>query len=182
MQTPAELQRELRDLQHDIDWHEANVKRMGSVISSEEVHYLKIRLNTLQGKIKRATLFADAKKINGQPVNIFHQCDTNAPKPDHVWHFVYLHALAEQHNEDTAKKNNYWSDKDEFDDSRPWAAPDCFVADQPMPIEEGDYQGFLYGLAVVIFVRKRFNLLGGRAACVDDPEGFDHASKPDDWR
>lgn len=103
----------------------------------------------------------------------FHQSDPAAPKDCHVWHYVYLHGEAEDHNA-AQQNNNKWCD-----DPPP---PDLFVADLPMP-ENGDHPVLLYGKVAVAVLRDRFNgaVRGGRVAFPDDAEGYAHATDPDKW-
>lgn len=128
--------------------------------------------------------FMRAATADGRPARLYHPCDPTAPHPRHVWSYVYLHGLAERRNEAEAARHNYWSDKPADDDTRPWPAPDLFVSDVPRPLAEGDWQAFLYGHPVLIVYRLyRPNIFGGRAACLDDPEGFAHACHwPQEWR
>ena len=41
---------ELERLKDNLRWHEANVKRVGSIISAEECHYLRIQIKELEKK------------------------------------------------------------------------------------------------------------------------------------
>ncbi len=102
----------------------------------------------------------------------YHLSDPNAPKnPYHVWHFVYLDGEAEVVNGQMAHLNG-WE----------WQAPDLFLADQPMPTVEGEYEATLYGQRVVVFIHKRFgSYLGGRAVFWADTEAYEYASHPERW-
>ncbi len=109
--------------------------------------------------------------------NFYHQNDPAAPKNAEYWHSVYLHGLAEDHNNRIASEAS-WE----------WAAPDLFVCDQPMPTAEGDFPAKLYGLDVVAFIRYRWgqkvegDYLAGRVASPLDETGFAHAQNREEWR
>lgn len=117
-----------------------------------------------------------------EPVTLYHQSDPDAPEigecdlrgmpyKGHCWYYVYLHGAAETLNELIAEKRGF-----------EWQPPDLFVADQPMPKQEGTYKAFLYCHPAIIVVRKRLGHLCGRVALVDDEEALAHVNKPEDWR
>jgi len=139
--------------------------------------------DVLPGVEERFDRFMRAATTDGRPARLYHRCDPAAPRPNYVWHYVYLHGLAERRNEAEAERHNYWSDKPADDDTRVWATPDLFVCDTPPPPGEADWQAFLYGHPVLVVCRLyRLNICGGRAACLDDPTGFAHACRPEEWR
>jgi hypothetical protein len=110
------------------------------------------------------------------PVYVFRHDNDPEGSTYYRWHFVYLHGLAERHNEQTAEENG-WE----------WAAPDMVSCDRPMPAEGGDYPAVLYGLAVVAVLRSRSGLRSGRAAAVNVPSReamaeWRHAQRPEEWR
>jgi len=111
---------------------------------------------------------------------LYHDNDPAAPAIEdggrtyrgHRWHYVYLHGAAERLNELRAAQNG-WE----------WAAPDLFVCDKPMPEEDGEHYGLLYGklIAVVISSRQTCGVRGGRASLLKDAVGLAHARRPQDW-
>jgi hypothetical protein len=115
--------------------------------------------------------------IRSDMIHLYHQADPNRRgRRNDWWPFAYLHGAAEIHNEQVSRLAG-WEPEDEE------TAADLFVADCPMPDKEGEYEGMLYGMPVVIVLsrRPRLGWLCGRISCPADEEGSRHARSVREW-
>lgn len=96
------------------------------------------------------------------------------------WPYVYLHGYAEDYNGSVIQERMDNSDGMEF------AAYDCFCADKPMPEHSCELVGNLYGIPVVIVLRKLDgrNWIQGRAVWMfeESEVAFNHAWDVENWR
>jgi hypothetical protein len=99
----------------------------------------------------------------------YHAGDPDAPRS--LWHFVYLHGLAQSQNDARALSRD-------FNDE----AGDLIACSSPMPEHAGEYKASLYGDEVVVVLADRGGWLGGRAALACDAHALAHVRKPKDWR
>ncbi len=99
----------------------------------------------------------------GTPTHINIFPDETADK--YRWQFCYLHGNAEfEYNPETG------------------IAPDIFMADEPMPEQEGNYLVWIDGQPAVAVIAMHYNTLSGRIALISDTEALRHALDTKSWQ
>lgn len=59
---------------------------------------------------------------------------------------------------------------------------DVFVANKPMPTEEGAYMVEINGKTAIAVIAKHYGILSGRVALLSDKEALEHALNESEWR